>query len=110
MSTCRRRAAPESPRQAQWWGILLARYLRAGLCRTCAAQAAYGHQHGRMAVEPPCDGCRPVLDLFPLPQVNGWRSLPPHGAQTDRGTTTRSTTGVLRSPRMLTRYRDEQAA
>lgn len=105
-----RTAPPETPRQAQWWGILRSRYLRAGLCFRDAGQAAYGHQHGWAAIHPSCDDCRPILDLFPLPQVNGWCSLPHHEVQTGRGTTTRGTTGVLRSPRTLARYRDEQAA
>ena len=56
-------------------------YLRAGLCPRCAAQAAYGHQHGWRAVHPPCDACAAIVGSFPKwTSVDAWRALGREGA------------------------------
>ena len=62
------------------------RYLRAGLCGECAAQAEWGHQlgfgyRGRIAadrIKLPCAGCAPIVAAMPVPASRGtrWRRLP----------------------------------
>ena len=52
------------------------RYLTRGLCHRCAAQAAYGHQHGFNSVHAPCAGCRDLVSTLPVAKPNGWRSDP----------------------------------
>lgn len=51
------RPTPETLRQAQTWDAVKVRYLRAGFCEVCAAQAAWGHQLGFSHVNNPCHGC-----------------------------------------------------
>lgn len=63
----------ETPTAAASWERRKARYLRAGICHGCAAQAAYGHAHGFAQVHPPCGSCRPVVATLPVPAANGWR-------------------------------------
>lgn len=66
---------PESLSQARAHHRLTNRYEQAGLCRTCAAQAAYGHQLGFTKVNAPCDWCLPVVQAFPKPAARKWRKL-----------------------------------
>jgi hypothetical protein len=66
---------PESRRQAIRWQRHKGRYLATLGCHTCAAQAAYGHQHGFSVIHPPCDSCRTKVATLPVPAVNGWRKL-----------------------------------
>lgn len=82
---------PETPSQASTWEWYTGRYERAGLCRTCAGQAAYGHQHGFNQVGHPCARCAEVVTGLPIPKTNGWRAL-----QIDpwRGIERRSEVGV----------------
>ena len=55
------------------------RYLRAGLCHKCAAQAAWAHQLGAGgwgAIHPPCAECAGIVELFAYPTTNPlWRSV-----------------------------------
>ncbi len=51
---------PETAHQAAKWERVKNRYLRAGLCLRCASQAAWGHQCGFLAINPPCDDCAGV--------------------------------------------------
>ncbi len=69
---------PETPAQAKVWENTARKYQDDGLCRPCAGQAAYGHQLGFSRVQPPCDGCAPVVAGFPLPAGAGtpWRKWP----------------------------------
>lgn len=67
---------PESVRQAQRHESVTNSYRLAGLCVRCAAQAAYGHQHGFSTVRRPCTACRSVVERFPVGKPNGWRALP----------------------------------
>ena len=65
-----KRQQPEMMRQARRWDAVKLRYLDAGLCDGCAAQAAWGHQDnaGRWNdLHPPCDGCAPVVRDFSVP-------------------------------------------
>jgi len=70
----------ETPRQAQRWDIVKSRYLNAGLCHRCAAQAAWGHQangKGWAALRPPCDACQSLIQSFPMPTTTPlWRKYP----------------------------------
>lgn len=68
---------PESPRQVQTFDTYRHRYGSLGLCQDCAAQAAYGHQHGFSVVEQPRHvECWEVVKGLPDPEVNEWRSAP----------------------------------
>jgi hypothetical protein len=50
---------PETTSQALMWDEVKGRYLSAGLCHGCAAQAAWGHQIGFAGLEyQPCEICR----------------------------------------------------
>ena len=73
----RKSAPPETLEQALRWDKTKLRYLRAGLCETCAAQAAYGHQShsgGWLSLNPPCGKCAPLVSEFPLATTNPvWR-------------------------------------
>jgi hypothetical protein len=69
-------AKPETLAQAQHWDRAKAFYVRAGLCLTCAAQAAWGHQQGFNHAKPPCPACLPVLLTFPRNERGEWRSVP----------------------------------
>jgi hypothetical protein len=70
---------PETPRQAQRWDVVKLRYMDAGLCDRCAAQAAWGHQDnagGWNDLQPPCAGCESAVGGFPMPTTNPlWRKL-----------------------------------
>lgn len=49
---------PETMGQATTWTTANNRYREVGLCLACAAQAAWGHQCGFRAINPPCEMCR----------------------------------------------------
>lgn len=70
---------PETLAQADEWEKVKARYLRSGLCRKCAAQAAWAHQSragGWGRVNPPCPPCAELVEWFPFPTVMPvWRCL-----------------------------------
>jgi hypothetical protein len=62
-------AAPETLAQTRERDRTKTRYLRAGLCDPCAAQAAWAHQnHGDtwQTIHPPCVACAPIVDLLPI--------------------------------------------
>lgn len=80
------RPAPETPRQAALFTVVKARYLRAGLCHGCSAQAAFAHRYSWREVKPPCAVCRRVVNRLPIPQCNGWRSIPSRAQQGQGGT------------------------
>ncbi len=68
---------PESVRQAQRWDAVKLRYVDAGLCDRCAAQAAWGHQDNATGwdnLHSPCAGCTPVVSGLPMQTTNpNWR-------------------------------------
>jgi hypothetical protein len=70
---------PESLGQAGEWERVKSRYLGAGLCHRCSAQAAYAHEGGSGGwgrAHPPCVGCVEIVELFPYPTaVPEWRCL-----------------------------------
>ena len=70
---------PETLTQAGHWETVKRRYLRAGLCHRCAAQAACAHQGGAGgwgAIHPPCTECGGIVELFAYPTTNPlWRSV-----------------------------------
>lgn len=66
---------PETMRQAKRWETTKNRYLAAGLCVTCASQAAYGHQLGFARIHPPCDKCMSAMVSFPIQATTVWRRL-----------------------------------
>jgi len=70
---------PETPAMAKQWEIAKRRYLRAGLCHKCAAQAAWAHQPGTggfKLLQPPCDDCFEIVQLLPRPTSNPvWRQV-----------------------------------
>jgi hypothetical protein len=69
----------ETFEQAIQWERTKRRYLRAGLCHKCAAQAAWGHQRGAggwSVIRPPCAGCVEIVELLAYPTMNPlWRSV-----------------------------------
>jgi hypothetical protein len=73
----RREVQPESIAQARTWERKNKRYRRAGLCHTCASQAAWGHQCGFGKITDPCPECLPIVAAFPTPGPRGskWRKL-----------------------------------
>jgi len=66
---------PETISQARVWDRKNKRYLIAGLCFGCAAQAAWGHAIGFQKINPPCAECIPLIASFdtPGPQGSKWR-------------------------------------
>jgi hypothetical protein len=66
---------PETVSEARYWTTLEGRYVTLGLCHTCAAQAAWGHQLGWGDINPPCDSCQPIVAGFPSPtrEDSPWR-------------------------------------
>lgn len=82
-STPHRRKDPaETLRQARTFDATKAHYERLGLCRICAAQAAWGQQLGFSWIKPPCHGCQPLVDTFPVSKPGRWRSNSPrHGVK-----------------------------
>jgi hypothetical protein len=70
---------PETMAQAVQWEKTKRRYLRAGLCHRCAAQAAWAHQPGAggwKIINPPCPQCAELVAIFPWPTVNPvWRQV-----------------------------------
>ncbi len=75
----RRTTRGETLDQARAWDRVKGRYLRAGLCHRCAAQAAFGHQVGAggwNAIHPPCADCAPLVELFAYPTASPvWRAI-----------------------------------
>lgn len=71
---------PETIRQARTWVTTKGHYLELGLCSTCAAQAAYGHQLGFGRANPPCASCLPVILSLPVNELGEWRSSSPRRA------------------------------
>lgn len=67
----------ETVRQARTFDTTKAHYERLGLCRTCAAQAAWGQQLGFSRVNPPCHDCQSLVDTFPIAKPGRWRSSSP---------------------------------
>lgn len=68
---------PETIEQVHTWDRTKLRYVRAGLCHKCAAQAAWGHQAGAggwLPLHPPCPSCVPSVASFLLATPNQlWR-------------------------------------
>lgn len=73
----RRAEAPETLGQARVWDRKRNRYLIAGLCPPCAAQAAYGHAEGFQDIRNPCAVCQPIVNTFPNagPRGSKWRKI-----------------------------------
>lgn len=69
---------PETVAQARTWEVVKNAYRRDGLCDTCAAQAAWGHQNGFALIRPPCPACAPIVASFPTPAGadSPWRRWP----------------------------------
>ncbi|SKB44229.1 hypothetical protein SAMN05660473_00722 [Arthrobacter sp. 49Tsu3.1M3] len=77
-STSRRaQDRPETLWQARTFKTMKRHYERLGLCRVCAAQAAWGHQLGFSRINPPCHDCQPIIDTFPVDKPGLWRSRSP---------------------------------
>jgi hypothetical protein len=82
-------AEPETQAQAITWDAVKAKYVSDGLCHTCAAQAAWGHQlgwhyrssrpwpGGGRSIKPPCEQCASTVATFPV-EIPGsaWRRWP----------------------------------
>lgn len=68
------RIPPETIAQAQTWQTVKNRYIQLGLCEGCAAQAAWGHQCGFAAINPPCPRCAQTIADWPVAKPNGWRT------------------------------------
>jgi hypothetical protein len=70
-------AGAETVRQAQRWDLIKRRYVDAGLCERCAAQAAWGHQDnagGWDDLKSPCDRCALLVSDLPMATTNPlWR-------------------------------------
>jgi hypothetical protein len=69
----------ETLAQAILWEKVKRRYLAAGLCHKCAAQAAYGHEYGSggwNAIHPPCASCAQLVAMLPYATRNPqWRAV-----------------------------------
>lgn len=65
---------PESASQAASWQRVVNLAVEAGLCRSCAAQLAYGAQNGFSTVHPPCRVCAPLVASWPVARLSGWRT------------------------------------
>lgn len=68
---------PETQGEAEAFHFTANHYRHLGLCHTCAAQAAYGHQLGFSLIDSPCRVCATVVACMPKTEVNGWRSKSP---------------------------------
>lgn len=70
-----RKREPETLTQAKVYDRKVRRYRNAGLCETCAAQAAWGHAIGFQKIHDPCKRCAPIVALFDTPGPRGskWR-------------------------------------
>lgn len=68
-------ARPETMSQAVTWQRAKRRYVAAGVCDVCAAQAAWGHQCGFSSIKPPCPVCAGLVATFPTRAVGPWRKL-----------------------------------
>jgi hypothetical protein len=68
---------PETRRQAETWDRNKRHYVQLGLCSSCAAQAAWGHQLGFTEVNAPCSCCLHVVIGFPANEPGEWRSSSP---------------------------------
>jgi hypothetical protein len=68
---------PEGLGQVRVWDRKKKRYLIAGLCERCAAQAAWGHAIGFGKIEKPCSVCQPLVNEFPDegPKGSPWRKV-----------------------------------
>lgn len=66
---------PETVRQARTFDTYANRYQSVGLCDYCAAQAAFGHQHGFSVVEPVGDCCIAIVSRLPKSEHCCWRSM-----------------------------------
>lgn len=70
---------PETLRQARLWEEVKRKYVRAGLCDRCAAQAAWAHQSGAGGwdrIHPPCWICRDLVAFLPYTTSNPlWRAV-----------------------------------
>lgn len=73
----RARDPVETPRQARTFDATKRHYERLGLCRTCAAQAGWGHQLGFSRINQPCKRCQALVDTFPVARSGRWRSNSP---------------------------------
>lgn len=65
---------PETASQAASWQRIVNLAVDAGLCRSCAAQIAYGAQNGFATVHPPCAACAPLVASWPVARLSGWRT------------------------------------
>lgn len=76
-TTEKRRTPPETLGQARVWTRKQRRYELAGLCTTCAAQAAWGHAEGFQKIKDPCPRCLPLVAAFPAagPRGSKWRKI-----------------------------------
>lgn len=63
----------ESLRQARTFDTTKRHYEDLGLCRFCAAQAAWGHQLTFSRINPPCHECQLRVDDFPVAEPGRWR-------------------------------------
>lgn len=65
----------ETLSQARTFDVVNTKYREAGLCATCEAQAAYGHQCGFSYIHTPCGSCEELVQTFPVAKPNGWRAF-----------------------------------
>lgn len=72
----------ETPSQADHWQRFNSAALRLGLCHRCAAQHAYGRQHGWQQVHPPCTHCE-VLAVEHAPAWAAAHGISNSGGESD---------------------------
>lgn len=68
-------AEPETIGQGRTWDRKKRRYILAGLCDPCAAQAAWGHAIGFTKINDPCSECQALVSVLPDagPEGSKWR-------------------------------------
>jgi hypothetical protein len=68
---------PETLTQARTWDRKYKRYLVAGLCGSCASNAAWGHALGFGKIPDPCAKCQPIVSEFATdgPRGSKWRKV-----------------------------------
>lgn len=64
---------PETIGQAEHYASRSDQYRSTVLCDVCARRPAHGQQMGFSKTWKPCPHCIPLIPLFPIEALSGWR-------------------------------------